>query len=60
MGMALPEASNGAAVGRRAVLAGGIDSAFAVGAAHADVWRHYRLSIVGMFEEAGLPQGAQR
>jgi len=40
MGMAIPEASNGAAVGRRAILAGVIASAFAVGAAHADVWRH--------------------
>ena len=36
MGMALHEAINGAAVCRRAVLASGIASAFALRAAHAE------------------------
>lgn len=52
--MALPEASNGAAIGRRAVLAGGIASAFAVGAARAETWPSRPVRIMVPFA-AGSP-----
>jgi tripartite-type tricarboxylate transporter receptor subunit TctC len=54
MGMALPEVINGTAVSRRAVLAGGISSAFAVRAAHADTWPSRPVRIMVPFA-AGSP-----
>ncbi|MCA3361201.1 MAG: hypothetical protein INF78_18255 [Roseomonas sp.] len=52
--MAIPEASNSAAVGRRAVVAGGIASAFVVGAAHAETWPSRPVRIMVPFV-AGSP-----
>ncbi len=52
--MALSEALNGAVVGRSAVLAGGIASAFAVSAAHADTWPSRPVRIMVPFA-AGSP-----
>ena len=55
MGMALHEAINGAAVCRRAVLASGIASAFALSAAHAETLPSRPACSIVPFA-AGSPQ----